>query len=98
MMVRSDLYIALIDIGIDSAEAARLANPDKPDLESAIVAVARKFREIQRALDNLEDGIAKNMGEVRSQRFGPKEAVNEAVAKDQGIGALDAATSPEDKA
>jgi hypothetical protein len=71
MTVRSDLYVALFDIGIDSAEAASLADADKPDLEGALVALARKFREIQRALDNLEYGIAKNMGEVRSQRFGP---------------------------
>jgi hypothetical protein len=70
MTVRSDLYIALINIGISEEEASRLAAV-KPDLEGAIVAVARKFREVQRALDHLEDGIAEDMGEKRINRFGP---------------------------
>lgn len=70
MAVRSDLYIALLNIGISEDEATKLAAPDA-DLEGAIIAVARKFREIQRALDRLEDGIAQDMGETRKTRFGP---------------------------
>jgi hypothetical protein len=43
----------LVAIGIAPDDATRIANADQPDLKAAIVSVARKFRELQRALDAL---------------------------------------------
>jgi hypothetical protein len=54
----TDIYAALVEIGIVPDDATRIANVDRPDLEAAIIAVARKFHQVQRALDALEDGIA----------------------------------------
>jgi hypothetical protein len=54
----TNLYAALVAIGIAPDDATRIANADRPDLEAAIVAAARKLRQVQRALDALEDGIA----------------------------------------
>ena len=71
-MVRADLYIALVNCGVDEDAAAMLADADRPDLEGALIAVARKLCEIQRALDKLEDGAASNMGEERTKRFCPR--------------------------
>jgi hypothetical protein len=51
-------YAALVAIGIAPDDARRIADADLPDLETAIVAVARKFHQVQRALDALENGIA----------------------------------------
>jgi hypothetical protein len=54
----TNLYAALVAIGIAPDDATRIANARRPDLEAVIVAVAHKFRQVQRALDALEDGIA----------------------------------------
>jgi KaiC/GvpD/RAD55 family RecA-like ATPase len=54
----TNLYAALVAIGVAPDDAKRIANAGQPDLEAAIVAAARKFRQVQRALDALEDGIA----------------------------------------
>jgi hypothetical protein len=54
----TNLYAALVAIGIAPDDATRIANAGRPDLEAALVTAARKFRQVQRALDALEDGIA----------------------------------------
>jgi hypothetical protein len=53
----TNLYAALVAIGIAPDDATRIADADRPDLEAAIVSAARKFSQVQRALDALEDGI-----------------------------------------
>jgi hypothetical protein len=77
-MTDSELYIALVNAGLPTDEAAKLAASNHVDLEGALVATLRKLTEVQRALDKLEDGIAESMGKTRTKRFAPRpERANE---------------------
>jgi hypothetical protein len=71
MAVRSDLYAALFEIGIEPDEAARIAAAERADLEAAIIAVAHRLGEVLRALDKLENDAAKSLGMTRTKRFAP---------------------------
>ena len=70
--VHADLYIALVNCGVEPDEARKLANGGHPDIIGSLVALARKLCEIQRALDKLEDWGAEKQGIERTKRFCPK--------------------------